>query len=459
MIDWICRLLFIAYILLFFPFLVYGQYAIDTTQSPHDLVEKILLGQGVLVGNVEYHGAPHAIASIEDFEEVTNIKSGILLTSGNAFYLQGPNRSSFKGWSSGEAGDKDLNGITSGQTFDAAVLEFDFVTSSENLSFRYVFGSEEYQEYVGSKYNDVFGFFINGPGLKNVNLARIPGSDIPITINNVNHKKNKRYFRDNDYKNNFERFIWDERSEKVVENKYFGKTKNMPRYNIQYDGFTTLLTASCKVVPGEIYHIKLAVADVSDGILDSGVLLEGGSFQSYGEEVARLENPFENQLPQMVSNIRTVSVLEEQPQPDPVIAVTPHFQPEVVYFEFDSHYTRQQYLHQLNRIVDWYHNNQLAVEIVGHTDSIGSQNYNLELSRKRAESVMEELIALGLAQEDIEIKFYGENQPTDSNNDEYGRAKNRRVELVLKSKELEENLMNASQKMPQMNNSSSGVVY
>ncbi|MFW5761487.1 MAG: choice-of-anchor L domain-containing protein [Cyclobacteriaceae bacterium] len=452
-------LLIIISHLLLLPAKIHGQYAVDTTRTPHDLVEQILLGQGVLVGNVAYQGAPHAIAAFTDYAGETSIEKGIILTSGNAFYMKGPNRSSFKGWASGEAGDEDLNGITSGKTFDAAVLEFDFVTTSENLSFRYVFGSEEYQEYVGSKYNDVFAFFINGPGLSNVNLARIPGTETPITINNVNHKKNKKYYRDNDFKNIYDRFVWDARTDKVVENKYFGKTKTMPAYHLQYDGFTTLLTAQCKVIPGEIYHIKLAVADVSDGILDSGVLLQGGSFQSYGEEVVKLENPFTNDLPQAVASISTVVLSNEQPVPEPAEDMTPWFQPEIVYFEFDSHYTRQHYLQQLNMVVDWYQNNNLEIEIAGHTDSVGSHDYNLELSRMRAESVMEELVSLGMARHDIEIKFFGENKPRQSNNNEGGRAENRRVELVLKSKQPEENIMNASQKMGQLNNSSSGVVY
>jgi outer membrane protein OmpA-like peptidoglycan-associated protein len=436
----------------------WSQFVIDTTNAPDHLVEAILLGQGVLVGNVQYHGAPHAIAKFEDFSGVTAIKKGIILTSGSAFYLKGPNRSTFKGWASGTLGDADLNNITAGKTFDAAVLEFDFVTTSENLTFRYVFGSEEYQEYVGSKYNDVFAFFINGPGLNDVNLARIPETEIPITINNVNHKKNRRYYRDNDFKSNYDRFIWDERTGKVIENKYFGKNKNLPKYDIQYDGFTVLLTASCKVIPGKIYHIKLAIADVSDGILDSGVLLEGGSFQSFGEKVVKLKNPFKNNnvLPQLIASREKSGMLEYKENEVPVVSIKPEFEPEIVYFEFDSYYTRQHYSQQLNKIADRYKNKKLLLELRGHTDSIGSTDYNIELSRRRAESVKEELILLGLANEDIVVRFFGETQPLQSNVQAAGRAQNRRVEVIFKAKQIS---VNKSSRTSELNKATSGKVY
>jgi len=60
----------------------------------------------------------------------------------------------------------DLSVLAAGfQTFDASILEFDFIPQSDTLKFNYIFGSEEYPEYVNSGYNDVFGFFISGPGI------------------------------------------------------------------------------------------------------------------------------------------------------------------------------------------------------------------------------------------------------------------------------------------------------
>ena len=159
-------------ILLSLSQLVWSQIKVDTSQSTNYLVENILLGNGVLVGNVKYNGPSHGIGLFDDTGYNVHLEKGLILTTGSAFFSSGPNRVPDKGWVSGSSGDEDLDQITQGGTYDAAVLEFDFVTSSEFLSFNYVFASEEYPEYVGSKYNDVFAFFVDGPGLDHVNLSQ-----------------------------------------------------------------------------------------------------------------------------------------------------------------------------------------------------------------------------------------------------------------------------------------------
>ncbi len=126
-------------------------------------------------------------------------------------------------------------------------------------TFRYVFGSEEYPEWVGSSYNDVFGFFVTGPkpnGLgtyNSYNVALIPGTSLPVTINNVNANSYSQYY-----------------------------VNNGSGTTIVYDGFTTVLTAMLVVVPCEQYHIKLAVGDAGDSQYDSGIFLEANSFSSSG---------------------------------------------------------------------------------------------------------------------------------------------------------------------------------
>lgn len=145
------------------------------------------------------------------------------------------------------------------------MLQFDFVPTGDSLSFRFVFGSDEYLEFVGS-INDVFGFFLSGPGINGpysnnaTNIALVPGTNLPVSINNVNDVSNSAYYINN------------------------GTGYNAP-YNadaryIQYDGITRVLTANASVVCGATYHIKIAISDISDGILDSGVFLEAGSFKS-----------------------------------------------------------------------------------------------------------------------------------------------------------------------------------
>ena len=90
--------------------------------------------------------------------------------------------------------DPDLDQLSTFNTNDAAVLEFDFIPTGDSLSFNYSFGSDEYNEYVCGSVNDAFGFFLSGPGINGaysnnaINLAIIPETDgTPVTINSVNN--------------------------------------------------------------------------------------------------------------------------------------------------------------------------------------------------------------------------------------------------------------------------------
>ncbi|HRI26972.1 MAG TPA: choice-of-anchor L domain-containing protein [Chitinophagales bacterium] len=236
--------------------------ALDDPDSPYYLVQQVLLGGGCLsVSNVQYTGHPDALGY---FEQTPNLSigfaEGVMITTGYNSIAYGPNNdtgSTEPGGGVGTPGDPDLDDILDGgsiptESYDAAVLEFDFVPSTDNISFRYVFGSEEYLEFVGTGFNDVFAFFISGPGIAGEqNIALIPGTTIPVTINNVN---------DVDYP------------------AYYVNTPNNAPYT-QFDGITTTLTATkTDLIPCETYHIKLAIADAGDRILDSGVFLEANSF-------------------------------------------------------------------------------------------------------------------------------------------------------------------------------------
>ncbi len=420
-----------------------AQIAIDTSYTAEQLVKQILIGNGVLVGPVQYQGPNHAMGYFQDPSFQVNLEEGIVLTSGNAFFVQGPNRVPDKGWASGSPGDHDLNSIAEGETHDAAILEFDFVTSSEFLSFNYVFGSEEYLEYVGSKYNDVFGFFIDGPGLDHVNLAKLPSSGAPITVNNINHKKNRKFYHDNSFQNTSHPFIWDNRKKKPVRNKRYGKTPKEPPYKVQYDGFTRVLEARCAVVPNEIYHIKIAIADVSDYILDSGVFLEGGSFRSFGEEVVVMKNPFEdlqNDIPKIPTKI--IRPLDLKPKkvrlagaeliPAPMSINTVTGNLFNIEFDFDSYDIPVSYRHRLQQLYGLVEGNpQTAIKIIGHTDNVGSEAYNFKLSAMRSQAVARFMKELGIESSRIKTVYFGETQPIYANNTEQGRTRNRRVEFVV----------------------------
>ncbi|MBL7964807.1 MAG: choice-of-anchor L domain-containing protein [Flavobacteriales bacterium] len=253
-----------------------AQLVLNNALTPQYLVENVLLGGGVTVSNVTFNGAPGTLANIQigSFDgSATNVQmnNGIMLASGDINIAQGPNNSggfTLPAAGVGGPGDPDLTQALGGTftTNDAAVLEFDFVPAGDSLKFNYVFGSEEYLEWVNSSFNDVFGFFLSGPGISGpysggaINIALVPGTTMPVTIDNVNNVVNSTYYNINGDGSN--------------------APYNSSAFYIQFDGFTKVLTAKALVQCGQTYHIKIAVADAGDMVLDSGVFIEAGSFSS-----------------------------------------------------------------------------------------------------------------------------------------------------------------------------------
>ncbi len=256
----------------------HAQLVVNNTITVADLVQNVLLGGGVSATNITFNGQPagQAYIQIGSFDGTNcnvGMAQGILLSSGDINVAVGPNASggnTLPAGGVGVPGDPDLNQALGGgfTTNDAAVLEFDFVPAGDSLSFNYVFGSEEYLEWVNSSFNDVFGFFLSGPGISGpflnnaINIALVPNTTLPVAIDNVNTGVNPQYYVDNGD----------------------GSTapNNVDPQYIQFDGFTTALRARALVQCGQTYHIKIAVADAGDAILDSGVFLEAGSFTSPG---------------------------------------------------------------------------------------------------------------------------------------------------------------------------------
>ena len=161
--------------------------------------------------------------------------------------------------------DKELQNLTNAKVNAPAILEFDFTTIDDSIAFNYVFASQEYPDYVGTQYNDAFAFIITDLTTDTKeNIAKVPNTNTYVSINNINQLKNNEYFIPNYQKND----------------------KNQPIYEdcntIKVGGFTTTLTAKCKVVPCRKYHLKMAVGNVSDYNLQSMVFLEAGSFKSNG---------------------------------------------------------------------------------------------------------------------------------------------------------------------------------
>lgn len=204
----------------------------------------------ITISNATFNDANVSAGIFDDAAaEGFGISSGIILSSGNIADAPGPNDNDGISTANGTPGDSDLDAIAGADTYDAAVLEFDFTTTNDQIAFQYVFASDEYNEFVG-QFNDAFAFIVDG-----TNIALIPGASTPVSINNVNNTNNSAYYNSND------------------------PSDGTPTpFLTQYDGFTTVLTAQTTVTPGVTHHIKIAVADTSDTTHDSTIFLKAGSF-------------------------------------------------------------------------------------------------------------------------------------------------------------------------------------
>lgn len=231
------------------------------------LIQALMVGGCVEVTNISYTGTPRATGIVIDSSGTLGLDYGVLLTTGRANNFVGPNNTENETTNNGLGGDTDLSSLSSGATYDIAMIEFDFIPQGDTIFVAdFIFGSEEYPEYVNTQFNDVFGFFVSGPGItgpysnSGVNTAIIPGSSIPIAINNINNGNTQSY-----------------PSTGPCENcQYY--VENDSGVAVQYDAYTVPMHLEHPVVAGETYHFKVAIADVGDRLYDSGVLIQSHSF-------------------------------------------------------------------------------------------------------------------------------------------------------------------------------------
>ena len=220
----------------------------DTTQGATAAqLAQTLAGGGVAISDAELTGAPVAAGTFTGGAPSLGSGSGVVLSSGAIAGMKGPNDEDGAGTTLGTAGDADLDQLVDGQTEDASVLEFDVVSSRTSLSFRYVFGSEEYTEWINSDYNDAFAFYVGGQNCATVPMVEIGSA--PVSVNTVNPFVNEGLYRDNED----------------------------ATLDTQLDGLTRVLTCSAAVTPNVKTRVKLVIADRGDGALDSAVALEAGS--------------------------------------------------------------------------------------------------------------------------------------------------------------------------------------
>ena len=291
-------LILIPTFILFFTSQLKAQMVIDNTITINDLVNDYLVGDNVELFNITFNGVAgdQVFLNAGSFDATNSnipIEYGIVLCPCDVTYIE----NSSVGELTGNApvfSDEDLLTLADPniiQPTEYAVLEFDFIPQGEIVLFRYVFSSEEYPNFVCSQYNDAFGFFISGPGINGPytnnaeNIAIIPGTDLPVAINTVNDGNpaspgNEAGCPEGGLDNS----------------EYFIVNYNMPPPATSMNGFTVTLEASATVQCGEMYHLKMAISNVSDGALDSGVFLESGSFGAIPIVQIDIDTPTDSSL-------------------------------------------------------------------------------------------------------------------------------------------------------------------
>ena len=175
--------------------------------------------------------------------------SGLLMSSGNASLAAGAASSFASGSYNVSVTDPQLTAIAAGATNDVCIITITLVPQCNTLALRFVFGSEEYPEFVGGNFNDVFGFFVSGPNpnggtYSNYNVAQLPNGT-PVSINNVNQNLNNTFY-----------------------------VNNASSTTIAYDGLTTVLTPVLDVIACQEYTFKLAIADAGDFSYDSSIFID-----------------------------------------------------------------------------------------------------------------------------------------------------------------------------------------
>lgn len=217
-----------------------------------------LVGPGVMITNPEFHGVPASLGTFTGGAASIGFDSGVILSSGDARSVVGPNVNDDTSTDNGQPGDADLDALSGQATFDAASIEFDFDCSDATVfSLEYVFGSEEYNEFVNQGFNDVFAFYLDGAA-NNIAVvpafcAQAPGQ--PVSIDNVNCGNpfgsggvNCACYRNNDLQD------------------------GGGSIDTEMDGLTSVFARTVPITPGH-HHLKLAIADAGDHIFDSNVFL------------------------------------------------------------------------------------------------------------------------------------------------------------------------------------------
>jgi len=381
---------------------------VDTFLNPVRLIEETLLDGETDLGieKVQYTGPPECLGRFSNKLARDFPKAGIILSTGNVFDAVGPNRKSNTSTNTHGKSDWELARMANNISMDASVLSFQFEPHSDSIRFNFVFASEEYPEYVFRGVNDVFAFFLIDLETKQKrNLALVPNTNSVVSIDNINFKNNSKYYIENKY--------WYSRR---VDYWQQNKREAEISYLIEFDGFTKSLEAHAAVVAGRRYELRIAISDIGDALYDSAVFLEAGSFTDK-------KRPSKQEKENMSSIFEGNEVVQEGDTSLVYLSIQ---------FEFDSYDIPNSSVDDIEKLKNFLESNaDKKLEIVGHTDDRGSADYNLILSEKRAQSVLNSLTKLGVSATRLSAKGDGSSKPYTEEKTEEGRSLNRRVEFRI----------------------------
>ncbi len=260
--------LFIVAILFIAQFTSAQLFVDNLNHTPQELVEAIFNGDNVDITNVTFLGDSSQFSFFQNNNSVVPIDSGLVMVTGSASTIIGEQGVML---SNTITNDPDLMTISGQNINDAAIVEFDITVFADTLSFFYSFASVEYASYTCSQFNDPFALLISGPGISgqfsnnSINLAIIPGSETPVTINTINSGESSNPGNSTNC---------EEANPNWIDDSIYFIQNNPPQDNFEMNGLTVRLEAKTAVTFGATYHIKFAIGDALDGALDSGVFLE-----------------------------------------------------------------------------------------------------------------------------------------------------------------------------------------
>ncbi len=405
----------IIFLLLFFSIVdVTAQLQFDTTLSASESIKKYLTTShsGIFIEHVSYTGAKESFAGFEDPSKYAVINNGIAISTGNVFDAIGPNNQNNSGIKTFGPADTDLEFLGNGKSYDAAVIVIDFIPIGDTLSFSYFFASEEYPEYVNKGVNDVFAFIIKKEGeINGKNLAVFENAAVPISVDNINSRKNNHLYLSNS--------PWSYNNVKRFENNRAAGERSL---QYQFDGFTKLLRAETPVIPGERYQLKIGITDIGDPYYDSGVFLKAGSFATRGNKPTGVDF-----LKLLTENIKWLL----PPTFEQKSRNTYSFSLKINY-DTDQYALRSDMRPSLDQLINLMRSDtRIQLTVIGHTDNQATADYNLTLSRNRAETIYNYLIANGIHPDRLQFDGKGQSEPLYANTSEAFKKENRRVEFEL----------------------------